>query len=152
MPDPTGSTATPTAVATHHFAAQPERVFDAWLAPSLVGQWMFASGGDEVVRVRVDARVGGAFSFLVRRDGREIDHVGTYQEIDRPRRLAFSWGIVGEPGSDGVTVDVVPTADGCEVTVRHRMHPEWAEFAPRAAEAWTKMLGALARTLGDHAA
>lgn len=141
MPD----AAPPTAAATHRFAHPPERVFDAWLDPALVGRWMFAS--DEILHVRVDARVGGAFSFLVRRDGAEIDHVGTYREIDRPRRLAFTWGIAGEEGSDGVTVDVVPTDDGCEVTVRHRMHPDWADFAPRAADAWARMLAALAATL-----
>ena len=150
MPDPASST--PVAVATRRLAVPAERVFDAWLDPALVARWMFAPTGDEVLHVHVDPRAGGAFSFLVRRDGKEIDHVGVYREIDRPRRLVFTWGVAGEVGSDGVTVDVVPTPDGCEVTVRHRMHPDWADFAPKAADAWTRMLDALARALDDRAA
>jgi uncharacterized protein YndB with AHSA1/START domain len=125
-------------------------VFDAWLDPAMVGRWMFASGGDEVLHVRIDPRVGGAFSFKVRRGGREIDHVGEYRVIDRPRRLVFTWGIAGEKGSDGVTVDIVPLAEGCEVTLTHRMHPDWIEFAPKASEAWSRMLGALGRLLGEE--
>jgi uncharacterized protein YndB with AHSA1/START domain len=125
-------------------------VFDAWLDPSLVGRWMFAFRGDEIVHVHVDPRVGGAFSFKVRRDGAEIDHVGVYRVIDRPRRLAFSWGIAGQAGSSEVTVDVTPTAGGCDVTVRHVMGAEWADFVARSAEAWTKMMGALDEELGAH--
>jgi uncharacterized protein YndB with AHSA1/START domain len=126
-------------------------VFDAWLDPALVGRWMFAAGGDEVLHVRIDPRVGGAFSFKIRRAGREIDHVGEYRVIDRPRLLAFSWGIAGEEGSDGVTVEIVPLAKGCEVTVEHRMHPDWIEFAPKASESWSKMLGSLGRLLDEGA-
>jgi uncharacterized protein YndB with AHSA1/START domain len=141
--------ADPVARATRRFAAPPERVFDAWLDPAFAGRWMFASRGDEVVRARIDPRVGGGFSFLVHRDGEEIDHVGTYREIDRPRRLAFTWGIAGHEGSDGVEIDIVPTADGCELTLAHRMHPDWTEFAPRAARAWSRMLAALAAELAS---
>jgi uncharacterized protein YndB with AHSA1/START domain len=58
-------------VVTHRFAASPERVFDAWLDPALIGQWMFgpAVREEEVLRLATDPRVGGSFSFLVRRQG-----------------------------------------------------------------------------------
>lgn len=140
------------AVATRRFAVPAERVFDAWLEPALVARWMFAPTGDAVLHVHIDPRVGGAFSFLVRRDGREIDHVGVYRAIERPRRLAFSWGVAGDGDGAEITVDVAPTDDGCEATVRHHLPPDWAHFAPRATESWTRMLDALARTLGLPAA
>lgn len=38
-----------------------------------------------------DASAGGRFSFLVLRGGEEIDHVGEYIALERPRRLAFTW-------------------------------------------------------------
>lgn len=136
--------------AVRRFAVPPARVFDAWLDPALVGRWMFAAGGDEIVHIRLDPRVGGAFSFKVRRGEQEVDHVGEYREIERPRRLAFTWGVVGDDASDGVTVDIVPLEDGCEVTVSHRMHPSWTEFAPKAAEAWATMLGALDAALAGR--
>ena len=100
---------------------------------------------EEVLHISADARVGGTFSFLVRRQGQEIDHVGTYREIDRPRRLAFTWGVVGESTDESVvTVDIVPRDGGCELTLTHEMDPKWAEYASRTQAGWTKMLDALA--------
>jgi uncharacterized protein YndB with AHSA1/START domain len=136
---------------TRRYAASAERVFDAWLDPAMIGRWMFgpALREEEVLRIQVDARVGGGFSFLVRRDGEEIDHVGTYREIDRPRRLVFTWGIEGESRDESqVAIDVAPLESGCELTLTHEMDPKWAEYADRTRAGWTKMLEALGRALG----
>lgn len=136
---------------TRRFSASPERVFDAWLDPDLIGRWMFgpALRDEEVLRLAIDARVGGSFSFLVRRQGAELDHVGTYREIDRPRRLVFTWGIAGESVEESVvTIDVVPLATGSELTLTHELDPKWADYASRTEAGWTKMLDALAGTLG----
>jgi len=73
------------------FSASSERVFDAWLDPEKVPKWMSLSG--EMVRVQIDARVGGTFSFVERRDGEEIEHIGEYLEMACPRRLVFTWCI-----------------------------------------------------------
>jgi uncharacterized protein YndB with AHSA1/START domain len=136
---------------TRRFTAPSERVFDGWLDPELLGQWMFGAAlpEDEVVRLTVDAKVGGRFSFLVRRQGQELDHVGTYQEIDRPRRLAFTWGIVGHSEGDYsvVTIGISPLASGCELTLTHAMDPKWAPYAERTQTGWTKMVEALAKML-----
>ena len=86
----------PTATVTvrRRFSASAEQVFDAWLDPAMIGQWMFGPKlrDEEIVSLKVDAQVGGRFSFVVRREGKELDHVGKYLEIDRPRRLVFTWG------------------------------------------------------------
>jgi len=133
----------------HRFeSAAPDRVFDAWLSPALIGQWMFGPTlrDEEVLRISVDPRVGGSFSFLVRRQGEDIDHLGRYLEIDRPRRLVFTWG-VGEGASSRVVVEIVPDGSGCEVTLTHELHPDWADYADRTQAGWTKMLGALGEVL-----
>ncbi len=132
----------------HRFKAAPERVFDAWLSPDLLGQWMFGAKvrDEEILRISVDGRVGGSFSFLVRRQGEEIDHVGKYLEIDRPRRLVFTWGI-GEGDSSRVIIDIVPSGTGCELTLTHELHPDWADYAARTEAGWTKMLGLLEEVL-----
>ena len=134
------------------FGASPERVFDAWLSAEMIGRWMFgpALRNEEVVRIAIDARPGGAFSFLVRRQGEEIDHVGKYLEIDRPKRLVFSWGIARESeGGSRVIIEIVPTAAGCELTLTHQLHPDWANYATRTEQGWTRMLDALAALLGQ---
>lgn len=131
------------------FDASPERVFDAWLDPERIGTWMFgpALREEEIVRISVDPRVGGSFSFVVRRQGNEIDHIGNYLEIDRPRRLVFTWGIAPDPPESRVTVNIVPLNTGCELTLVHEMHPQWAEYADRTKDGWTKMLTMLNKTL-----
>jgi uncharacterized protein YndB with AHSA1/START domain len=55
------------------FHASPERVFDSWLDPERIRNWMFgpALREEEIIRISIDPRVGGAFSFLVRRQGNE---------------------------------------------------------------------------------
>ncbi|HEX2076299.1 MAG TPA: SRPBCC family protein [Longimicrobium sp.] len=136
---------------TRRYAASAERVFDAWLDPALIGRWMFgpALRDEEVLRIQVDARVGGGFSFLVRRDGQEIDHVGTYREIDRPRLLVFTWGIEGESRDESqVVIEIAPLESGCQLTLTHEMDPKWAEYAARTEAGWTRMLEALGRVLG----
>lgn len=135
---------------TRRFTAPPENVFDAWLKPELIAGWMFAHTGleEDVVRLATDPRVGGAFSFLVRRQGQEIDHMGHYHEVDRPRRLVFSWTIAPHPEEGSlVTIDIVPLEEGCELTLTHEIPAEFAEFVQRTEEGWTKMLKALDEAL-----
>jgi uncharacterized protein YndB with AHSA1/START domain len=135
---------------TRRIAAPPDQVFDAWLDRKMIGQWMFgpAVRDEAVVRISLDPRVGGAFSFVVRRQGQEIDHVGRYLELDRPRRLAFTWGTADTlPETSRVVVDILRLPGGAEVTLGHELHPDWAEQAGRTEEAWIKMLDSLAETL-----
>ena len=140
-----------TVTVRRRFQAPAERVFDAWLDPAAIGQWMFGPNlrDEEIVGLTVDARVGGRFSFVVRRGGQEIDHVGKYLEIDRPRRLAFTWGITGiSVDETDVTVEIVPLDEGCELMLTHRN--VWSDYAERTQAGWTTMVGALAALLGGE--
>lgn len=135
------------------FAVSPEVVFDAWLDPALTSRWMFGPPirDEEVVRVTMDPRVGGSFSIVVRRQGEEVDHVGRYLLIARPYRLVFTLGIAGVCEEQSrVSVDLVPTKTGCQVTVTHELRPYLADLAPRAEATWNQMLELLAATLGDR--
>ena len=99
---------------------------------------------EEVLHLKVDAQIGGTFSFLVRRQGKEIDHIGTYREIERPRKLVFTWGIAGQSADESVvTIDIRATGPGCDVTLTHELDPKWAEYASQTEAGWTKMLEAL---------
>ncbi len=79
-----------TLVSTRRFDFPIERVFDAWLDPSKASKFLFVTPTGKMVRVEIDARVGGSFN-ITRCDGEDIEHIGTYLEIDRPRRLVFSF-------------------------------------------------------------
>jgi len=125
------------------FSASPERVFDAWLDPKIACRFLFATPGGQMVRTDIDARVGGKFVLTDRRDGQDIEHVGEYLEIDRPRRLVFSFGVPKfSPDMSVVKIDIVPVGTGCELTLTHeKVLPEWAS---RTREGWGKILDALA--------
>lgn len=137
------------AVVTRHFDAPAERVFDAWLRRESIARWMFgpAVRKEEIVRLSLDPRVGGAFSFRVERDGETINHLGKYLEIERPHRLVFSWIVDGENAGSRVRVEIAAKEDGCELTLTQELHPAWAAHVERAEAAWAHMFDVLAETL-----
>lgn len=128
---------------TKSFNAPSEKLFDAWLNPDMLSQWMFGPDvrEEEIVRLQTDAEENGTFSFVVRRDGEELNHRGTYRTVERPNRLVFTWGVDEEAGDESVvTIDIVSTDGGCRLTLRHEMDPKWAEYADRTREGWSFML------------
>jgi uncharacterized protein YndB with AHSA1/START domain len=136
------------AVVLHHFSVSAERVFDAWLDVTLLGRWMYgpAVRDERIVRLQLDPRVGGKFSFVVDRQGTEVDHVGEYLEIERPHLLVFSWATRDRlPETSRVIVEIMPLGQGCDVKLTHVMEAEWAAYVDKATGAWTKMLTALER-------
>jgi uncharacterized protein YndB with AHSA1/START domain len=150
MPTKTAAPENLCARVTHLFRDSPERVFDAWLDPAMVGRFMFGPHlrDEEIVSLKTDPRIGGAFSFVVRRQGMLLDHHGKYLEFARPSRLVFSWMVGDEAENPSrVVIDIAEAELGSELTLAHELTPEWADFVPRAREAWSKMLNALAEAL-----
>jgi uncharacterized protein YndB with AHSA1/START domain len=133
---------------TRYFDASPERVFDAWLVPRTLGQWMFGPRvrDENVVRLEVDPRVGGRFSLKVERGGEVVDHVGQYLEIERPHRLVFTWAVKGDSDDapSQVRIEIAASGSGCVLTLVHTMDARWADYAQRTQAGWNTMLDALA--------
>jgi uncharacterized protein YndB with AHSA1/START domain len=71
--------------------ATPAVVFQAWLDPQALARFMCPAPGMTVGRVTVDPRVGGDFLIVMKTGDQEMPHHGTYQVIDPPHRLVFSW-------------------------------------------------------------
>jgi uncharacterized protein YndB with AHSA1/START domain len=131
---------------SRRFDASAERVFDAWLDPATAGKWLFATEKGQMVRVEIDQRVGGSFSIVDRRDGEDVEHTGEYLEIDRPRRLVFTFRVPKySQVSTRVSIDIVPLASGCELTLTHEgMLPEYVSGSQ---SGWRMILDALAGAL-----
>jgi uncharacterized protein YndB with AHSA1/START domain len=140
--------------ATCRFTMPAERVYDAWLDPAQARAWMasalqsFGLAGD-IRRVEIDPRVGGKFCFSDMRNGSEAIHNGKYLELDRPRKIVFTWSVGDdeEPNPSRVTLSIEPEQGGCMATIVHEMAPEWADYVARTEAGWTRMLEAIGRLL-----
>jgi uncharacterized protein YndB with AHSA1/START domain len=139
-----------TARVRRRFCAPPARVFDAWLDPAKVQVWLGAAASKEalgeLLRVELDARVGGRFQFVYRRGSSELVQSGTYLEIDRPRRLVFSWDMA-LPDIERIVIQITPTADGSELVLDHVMDPSWRGDVSPVTAAWASVVEALGELL-----
>ncbi len=135
-------------VVSREYPYPAERVFDAWLTPEITRRWLFTTDDSEIIRCEIDARVGGKFEIVDKRDSGEfkgeIRHVGEYLEITRPHRLVFTFGVPQfDPAMSRVEIDIVAKGSGCKLTLTHFGVP--AEWQAPTNEGWTKLLGNLER-------
>ena len=135
---------------THRCESSAERIYDAWLNPAKARHWLDAALTElglaaEIRRIEIDARVGGSFFFSDMRDGTEAKHWGTYLELDRPRKIVFTW-ITDESEEDDpskVTLAIEPDGQGCIASIVHEMNPSWVEYIPQTEKGWSSMLRAI---------
>jgi uncharacterized protein YndB with AHSA1/START domain len=149
MSEPTTASVT----VTCRYEAAPERVFDAFLDVAIARCFLYATATGEMIAAQIDARVGGRYSFVERRpDMGEVGHVGEYLEIDRPRRLVFSFGVPRfDPGTTVVNVNIRPDGEGCVLTLTNDGVP--IDYVEGNRQGWTRILaGLLPAYEGVHAA
>jgi uncharacterized protein YndB with AHSA1/START domain len=102
-------------------AAPAEDLFDAWLDAQSLGSWLKPDGIRET-RAETDPRVGGAFRIVMVDDDSSIEHNGIYREIDRPRRLVFTWSSPATRFRDSiVTVTFQPSSSSSTVVEIHQV-------------------------------
>jgi len=131
----------------HVYPTPPARIFEGWVDPSLASRWLFATPDGRIVRCDIDPRPGGALVITDRRAGDEVEHRGAYVEVDPPRRLVFTFSVPKYSSVvTTVTIDVVPTGAGCELTLVHEgVLPEWAS---QTEQGWRDLLARLAQVVG----
>lgn len=133
----------------HRFAASAERVYDAWLDPEKARRFLFATATGEIVRCELDARVGGHYTIVDRRNGADVLHEGVYLELERPRRIVFSLRVPKySSDADRVTIDIEPLEHGSELTLTTETADEWADDTRRG---WAMILEVLDATLPAEA-
>ncbi len=124
---------------TRRFNEPAGRVFDAWLDPDVTRRWLFATPTGLIVECRIEPRIGGRFTIVDRRDGEDVVHTGEYLEIDRPRRLVFTFTVPKySSATSRVSIDISPVAAGCLLTLTNDGVPP--EFADGARKGWTDLM------------
>jgi uncharacterized protein YndB with AHSA1/START domain len=118
--------------------APPYLVFDLFTTAEGLTQWMASEAS-------VDLRPDGSWRW-VHDDGNVCS--GNYELIDRPNRLAFTYGwecgpfVDVKPGTTRVDVTFAPTGSGTRVHLRHEGLV--GERPEQHAGGWTHFLGVLA--------
>jgi uncharacterized protein YndB with AHSA1/START domain len=111
------------AVVARVMPAPPALVYDEWLDPDALADWMCPRPAYPTA-ITCDARVGGELRIDIDDQGTRMTVSGRYLELDRPRRLSFTWWCTTWPPhtpSSIVTVTFEPYGDGQTfMTIRHR--------------------------------
>ena len=126
-----------------------DTLFRAWTDPRELTHWWRQEGdGWAFAGASVDLRVGGAYRLgMTGPDGQTHVARGVYREVERPRRLVFTWGWAGgghtlPPGASVVEVTLAPDGDGTLLRLVHRGVP--AAARGRSGDGWTHSLSRLA--------
>ena len=118
-------------------SAGPDTVFDYFTDPAKMVQWM----GTEAT---LDPRPGGACRI---NPSGQATMLGEFVEVDRPRRIVFTWGwemtfLRTPPQSTLVEVSLTPDGEETVVRLTHRRLPPETVALHRAG--WHHYLGRLA--------
>jgi uncharacterized protein YndB with AHSA1/START domain len=130
----------------HRYAHPPERVFDAWTDARGMVSWM-RPGPTTDVKVDLDVRQGGSFSIDMIFGDESILHTGTYEVVDRPKRLVFTWMARHFETPTKVSLDFRRVEGGTELVLVHEGLPS-EESAAGHTEGWTQIFTHLEAALG----
>ena len=70
--------------------APPDIVYDEWLDPVGMTEWMCPRPA-RAVKISLEPSVGGSLRIDIEDSGSSLYVSGHYVELDRPRRLRFTW-------------------------------------------------------------
>ena len=124
-----------------------EVVYEAWTDPEGLREWM-CPGDIILAEATLDVRVGGSFRVTMRSKERVHEHVGTYQIVEPPAKLSFTWSGVDNPKEITlVTVEFIPQGSESELVITHERFTK-ADFAQRYEMGW----GTIARKFAEYLA
>lgn len=107
-------------VVQRRMPAPREVVYQAWIDPEGIREWM-CPGDVLSAEAVLDVRVGGAFRITMRAKDRAHQHTGTYQIVDPPRKLAFTWSGSENPTEITlVTVEFLARGEESELIITHQ--------------------------------
>jgi uncharacterized protein YndB with AHSA1/START domain len=125
-----------------------EEVFDAWLNPETLSQFMLPMPGMPQPQTETDAREGGNFTIIMQVGDNKIPHTGKYLEISRPDKLVFTWE--SPFSTDGSIVTLKFTEVGENKTCVELTHIKFIDEETRENHegGWGNILESLDKILG----
>ena len=125
-------------------AAPAEAVFDAWTDPLQLAAWWGSEDTYRTFNWQMDLRTGGKWSCEAKSAaGGDTGLVyGVYVEVDRPRRLAFTWNPSWDAGEETlveITFQEIPA--GTIVRLVHSGFRDRDQSRDGHLQGWTRILG-----------
>jgi len=140
------------AVVRRLLPAPPEVVYDEWLDPAALADWMCPRPA-RCRGVASDPRVGGPLRIDIEDGGTEFYVTGKYLTLDRPRRLSFTWTCSTwlDPGITSVVTVLLEPRERQQtlMTIEHALLPP--ELVDQHERGWTAIAGQLAGELAAPA-
>lgn len=131
-------------------SASPEQIFDMWTRPELMVRWMSPFPGTVHCQASCDLRPGGRYRLVMSTEGASREVTGTYVQIDRPRRLVFTWmGPLTDQVSTLVTLELNPNGDETDLVLTHERLPTDAMFEGHT-KGWGRILDHLAEVASER--
>ena len=136
-------------VVRRRMPAPREVVYQAWIDPEGLREWMCP--GDIVSAEAVlDVRVGGSFRIVMKSKDRVHEHTGSYQVVDPPAKLAFTWSAVENPGEITlVTVEFLAQGEESELVITHEGFTK-SDVAERYKMGWGTIANKFAAYLSER--
>jgi uncharacterized protein YndB with AHSA1/START domain len=123
-----------------------DELFDAWLDPESLAQWMHP-GTDARSSASVNPQVCGAFEVVMHHPGGQLRHYGVYRTIERNKRLVFTWHSNATRHSETlVTVEFNIASAGTEIVLTHERMPDH-DAAMSHTQGWTLAFDLLEKLL-----
>ncbi|GAA3452696.1 SRPBCC domain-containing protein [Dactylosporangium matsuzakiense] len=120
---------------TRVVAAPAELVFDVHTSPRHLPHWMLGPPGWTMPVCEIDLQQGGAFRYVWRNnDGEELTIAGTFEEIERPRRLVSTERWSGGWPATRNTLTFTDVGDGGRTRITTHIHYASAEARANAVQ------------------
>ena len=129
------------------FSAPAEMIYDAWLDPEAVKEFLKPMDVISVPAPQIDAKVGGAFQFDMHLGEKVIPHKGEYKVLDRANKIEFTWNSMNTNDKDSIVTITIQALDenSCELTLVQVLLPS-QEAKDDHQGGWTNIL----KTLGER--
>jgi len=126
-----------------------EIVFEAWIDPKGIHEWM-CPGDATSAEATLDVRVGGSYRLVMKGKDRDHVHIGTYQVVEPPSKLVFTWTGAENPADVTlVTVELFPHGDESELVLTHERLSK-PDLAQRYENGWNTIAEKFAAYLARH--
>jgi len=128
-------------------SAPPAVVYDEWLDAEALSDWM-CPWPARATRIDLEPTIGGSLRIEIEENGVRFVVMGRFVELDRPRRLSFTWSCSNwpDPATESmVTVTLEPINDETFMTIQHALLPP--EFVNQHQAGWAQIAEQLAAEL-----